>query len=469
MSDGTMVARPHFLEPTLRDEDPGFQGTILQKMRAPALQSFCDVTLIAEGKRFSLHRAVLSGASEMLRGMLASSWSESGLKEISLKHVSAVALKYIVEYIYMDSLDVSTEDKCHLLEIDAAARYLLMPGSMLAKLRSLILRSITISNVIAVGCHAHKMADEELESECERFACERFQEILDSRTFLEMPFECLEHFLASNDIVLKDGEVQLLHRISTWVSHDLRSRGGHFHKLLDVIRFEDMALEELAAIVESAGPDSEISSRAATAIAGLEMNKLSVTESEDQGEAEALNEHVGNTIPQPAPPLQRRQSRGGESRNGEGGEVGMPRFRAQRRCVRNIRFDFVVRNIANPGQPMQAQNSPWYKCGGGLLWRLELYPRGSSAALGDYMSVFLRCCNGSGEEDFECSASFSLFLVEQNFGGQEKVFEATKMFTADEPCWGRSRYVARSELLAENGRAYSDSRGNVVVGVSVVY
>lgn len=469
MSDNLMAARPHFLEPTLRDEGVGFQGTILQKMRDPSLQSFCDVTLIAEGKRFSLHRAVLSGASEMLRGMLASSWTESGLKEISLKHVPAVALKYVVEYIYMGTIDVSSEDKCHLLEIDEAARYLLMPAAMLANLRSMILRSITITNVFAVGCHAHKMADDELESECERFACERFQEILESPTFLELPFPCLEHFLASNDLILKDGEVQLLQRISTWVSHDLRSRAGHFHKLLDHVRFADMALEELAAIVESAGPDSEISSRAALAITGLEMNKLSVADSDNHGEAEALNEHVGNTIPQPAPTLQRRQSRGGERSNREGGEVGMPRFRAQRRCVRNIRFDFVIRNIANPGQPMQALNSPWYKCGGGLLWRLELYPRGSAATLGDYMSVFLRCCNSSGEEDFECSASFSLFLIEQNFGGQEKVFEATKIFTADEPCWGRSRYIARSELLAENGRAYSDSRGNVVVGVSVVY
>lgn len=464
-----MVARPHFLEPTPRNEDSGFQGIVLQNMRDPALESFCDLTLIVEGKRFSLHRAVLSGASEMLKGMLASSWMESGRKEIKLKHVSAVALGYIVEYIYMGTLDVSTADKCRLLEIDTAARYLLMPDSMLARLRSMILRSITTTNVFEVGCHAHKMGDEELESECERFACEHFQDIVESPGFLKLPFTCLEHFLASNDLVLKDGEVRLLHRISVWVSHDLKSRAGDFHKLLDRIRFSDMAFEELAAIVESAGAHSEISSRAVSAIANLAVNRLSLTDSDDHGEAEALDEHVGDTNPQPAPVLQRRLSRGGQRRSRDGGEVGLPRFRAQRRCVRNIRFDFVVRNIANPGQPMQALNSPWYKCGGGLLWRLELYPRGSSAALGDYMSVFLRCCNGSGEEEFECSASFSLFLVEQNFGGQEKVFEATKMFTADEPCWGRSRYVARSELLAENGRAYSDSRGNVVVGVSVVY
>lgn len=468
MSDNLLVAKSRFLEPLSCNEDVGYQGHVLQRMRDPSLKEFCDVTVIVEGHIFPAHRAVLCGASEMLRSLLAHSRRESGLKDIEIKNVSALAFGYIVNYIYNGSLEVSTAHLCKLLEIDTAARYLLMPVSMLSRLRCMILRSITTSNVFHVGEHAYRMGDEDLQSECEQFACEHFQDILDGTGFLNLPYACMEHFLSSNDIVLREGEVPLLHGMSSWVAHELTSRARCFHKLLEHIRFSDMALEELAAVVEAAGPDSEISSRASFAIAHLELDNISMIDS-DQGEAELLNEHVGNTVTQAAPILRRRQSRGNQRGNSIGGEIGCPKFRAQRRCVRNIRFDFVVRSIGNAGQRMQALNSPWYKCGGGLLWRLEVYPRGSTPALGDYMSVFLRCCNGSGEEEFKCSTSFSLFLIEQNFGGQEKVFEATKMFTSDEPCWGRSRYVSRAELLAENGRAYCDPHGNVVVGVSVTY
>jgi BTB/POZ domain len=436
-------------------------------MRDPAMQSFFDITLWVQGQKFPSHKAVLCGASDMLRSLLAKSWRECDANNVELKAVSPTAFGHILDYIYTGDLNIAVSDKHvpdnqRLLEIDSAARYLLMPTSLVSRLRTLILRSITTDNVLSVGEHAYRMGDEGLESECERFACEHFQDILDGSQFLDLPYTCLKHFVASSDLVLREGEVSLLHRLSLWVAHDSASRARYFHKLLHNVRFSDMALEELAAIAKAAGPASEIASRASQAIAELELSGLSVT-----AQADPSDEKNGNVIPSVVPVLLRKHSRGVDNRRGDGQDNAGPRFRAQRRCIRNIRFDFVVRDVGRAGHPVQALNSPWYKCGGGLLWRLELYPRGSSPELQDYMSVFLRCCNGSDLDEFECSASFSLFLVEQNFGAQEQVFGATKAFTSKEPCWGRAKYVLRSALLAENG--YRDSRGNVVIGVSVTF
>jgi hypothetical protein len=456
----------HFMSHTVRDEEPSHQAAVLRRMREPALQALCDVVLVVEGRRFSAHRAVLCGASEMLSNLLASEWRESQKREVEITSVSAAVFAAVLDFIYTGKVDVRASE-AGLLDVDAAARLLLM-GALQKKLRPVILRFISVHTVFAVGAHAYLYDDLKMQVECERFACLHFQEILGTPGFLTLPHECLEHFIMSNDLMLADGEVRILHAVSAWVQAQPRERAGHFAELLSMVRFSDMAAEELGAIIASAGLSSEIGARAAASLADVTAAQLAQS---NDGEADRLDdEHVGNTVaaPAPAPALRRTRSRGLPAVGSEHGDVAGPRFRVPRHCVRNIRFDFVIRNIAHVGESAQSLDSPWYKCGGGLLWRLELYPRGSSATLGDYMSVFLRCCDESVAETFECSANFSLFIVEQVFGNQERIFEATKTFTADEPCWGRSKYVRRSELL-DSARSLRDGMGNVVIGVSVTY
>lgn len=456
-------------------EQTTYQTRVLRRMREPGLQKLCDVTISIGEHRVAAHRAILSGASEVLASLLASEWSNGPKGEVSLNFITAPAFTCVLEFIYTGKLSVSTEK---LLEAHSAAKLLLIEP-LQRKLRSIIIKQISVGTVFAVGEHAWLFDDQEMQEHCEQFVSEHFEQISLSQRFRELSFDCVRHFVSSNDLVLADGEVSVLKAVTNWAGYSPRERAEQFAELLHLIRFSDMAKEELAAIVEVSGSENEVALLAAAALADAQAEKHIVEEEEEDSEADQLAQHDGSTVVQvagvqrPGPTLIRNTSRGRNYRSSEGastdaGERGGPRFRVPRRCVRNIRFDMVVRNFSQLGGSSQAINSPWYKCGGGLLWRLEVYPCGSAPGLSEYMSVFLRCADESTMETFECSANFSLFIVEQNFGGHERIFEATKNFTTDEPCWGRSKYVRRADFL-EYDTPLRDERGNVIIGTSITW
>ena len=66
----------------------------------------CDVTLVAEGVRFPVHKLVVASCSPYFRAMFNGAMSESHQDVVSLEAVQANALKQLVDYIYTGEIEV---------------------------------------------------------------------------------------------------------------------------------------------------------------------------------------------------------------------------------------------------------------------------------------------------------------------------------------------------------------------------
>ena len=63
-------------------------------------KQLCDVVLVAERRRISAHRMVLSAASDYFAAMFTSNVREATEKEVTMKQIDPDALAALVDYAY---------------------------------------------------------------------------------------------------------------------------------------------------------------------------------------------------------------------------------------------------------------------------------------------------------------------------------------------------------------------------------
>lgn len=81
----------------------------------------CDVTLIAENKKFEAHRVILVSASDYFRSMFTSGMRESHQREIELKGITSKGLEKVLEVIYTSTTTLEGDD---IFDVIAAATHL---------------------------------------------------------------------------------------------------------------------------------------------------------------------------------------------------------------------------------------------------------------------------------------------------------------------------------------------------------
>ncbi|XP_074646998.1 kelch-like protein 9 [Tubulanus polymorphus] len=84
-------------------------------------KTLCDVTLIAEGQRFDVHKVILVSCSDYFRSMFTSGMKESHQREVELKGVTAKGLEKVLEVIYASTTILETDD---IFDVIAAATHL---------------------------------------------------------------------------------------------------------------------------------------------------------------------------------------------------------------------------------------------------------------------------------------------------------------------------------------------------------
>jgi BTB/POZ domain/BTB And C-terminal Kelch/MATH domain len=450
-----------------------FHKNLLARVRDPLLMQLCDVDVYIHGKRFPCHKAVLCGASEFFRCMLTSAWSESGKDKLHVSIISAAAFEVLLDFIYTGRLSPGPDI---VMEVYAAAKLLLM-DALDEILHSRVLLHISPASVFDIGTQAYMFDDKDVQEACENFICEHFGAVSKTESFLHQHLECILHFIASDRLFLPEGEVQLAAAVLRWLQHRPSERIESLPTLLKHIRFSELSKSELQGIKNSVPPESPIFDQLCLVLERVHKDpedhrrpaqdeaRPPTPRLEDEIEASEPIRLALESASLSAPSRTSRRYRDGRLPEDSGG----PRFRIRRRCVRNIRFDFVVPGYSRYDRGAEALNSPWHKCGGGLLWRLEVYPRGTTSGQDEYLSVFLRCCDESSTDPFSSVANFSLYVVEQNFGRQAAVFRATKTFTNEASCWGKAKYIKLDELMSAEQALRDDASDSLVLGASVTW
>jgi len=81
----------------------------------------CDVSLIAEGKKYEVHKVILVSCSDYFRSMFTSGMKESNQREIELKGVTSKGLEKVLEIIYTSTTTLDGDD---IFDVIAAATHL---------------------------------------------------------------------------------------------------------------------------------------------------------------------------------------------------------------------------------------------------------------------------------------------------------------------------------------------------------
>jgi hypothetical protein len=451
------------------EEHQLFHRNLLSRVRDPALHHLCDVVVTVGGHPFACHKAVLCGASEFFRCLLTSSWAEGGKDSVQLSFLSADAFETLLDFIYTGRIAPRADA---IMDVYAAARLLLM-DALEELLRARMLLHISASSVFAVGSHAYMFDDGNVQEACENFIFEHFGAVSKTASFMQQPFECIVHFIASDRLFLPEGEAQVVAAVLRWVQHASAERLDSLPALLSHIRVAELSGDEVSSVRSLVEPDSPAFRVLARFLddvdgerprGGPVLEPVSPSAEEDTDAREPTRLVLEPTFHD----LHSRTSRRLRDRH-VSEEADGPRFRIRRRRVRNIRFDFVVPDFCKYARGAEALNSPWHKCGGGLLWRLEIYPRGPSPDQDEYLSVFLRCCDESSTDPFSSVVNFSLYVVEQNFGGQAAMFRATKTFTNEASCWGKAKYVRLEELMSTEQALRDVTTDSLVIGASITW
>ena len=201
-------------------------------------ESFCDVTIVAKGKEFKAHKAVLAAASPFFLTLLTSEMKESKEQQIKieLEEATAAVMEDVLKYVYTGNVLV-TEERAH--NLIATADYLLLPGlkSSAGNFQGEVL---TVENCIFNYYFAEKYRCVELKEKSRGVIISNFTVVMETEDFLKLDTKQVMEWVSSDDITV-GAEEEVFKGIVKWVSHNKSEREGAFPELLHQVRLTSLS------------------------------------------------------------------------------------------------------------------------------------------------------------------------------------------------------------------------------------
>ncbi|CAG5126215.1 unnamed protein product [Candidula unifasciata] len=212
-----------------------------QKLRAE--NELCDFKVLAQGRVFEVHRALLAATSDYFRVMFKGVMAESKQDTIDLKGVSADGLQQVVEFIYSGEMTLSGEN---LTEVINTASHLQV-ASAIDVCSSYIKSLLTFDNYEELISIADTYSLEAVVTYWESMIHERFVEFSNTQAFLKMDGEKFAYHLAQDKLRVPS-EYQLFLIVEKWLRHQPNRVTADSTKCLSNLRFGLMSEQELTAI-----------------------------------------------------------------------------------------------------------------------------------------------------------------------------------------------------------------------------
>ncbi|XP_053223790.1 kelch-like protein 4 [Podarcis raffonei] len=206
-------------------------------------QLLCDVTLVAEGRKFPCHRTLLASISLYFQRMFTSTFKESREGEIVLMDLTASSLQRLLDYIYTGELLLLSEDVEDLFT--AASRLQIM--SALEIITRFLMERISMENCLGLYVLAYSHNHRPLLRPASRYIAFHFEHLIELTAFLALDFSVLVSIIASDGLEV-DSELTIYRAMRRWVYHNPDERLLKHAALMDHIRLSLLSPEELAEV-----------------------------------------------------------------------------------------------------------------------------------------------------------------------------------------------------------------------------
>ncbi|XP_005106298.2 kelch-like protein 26 [Aplysia californica] len=215
-----------------------------QKLRAE--NELTDFKVIAHGRVFEVHRALLAATSDYFRVMFKGVMAESKQDTVDLKGVSADGLQQVIDFIYSGEMSLSEEN---LTEVINTATHLQVT-SAIHVCSSYIKSLLTFENYEEFLSVADTYSLEAVVQHWESMIHQRFMDFSQTQAFMKMDGDKLARHLPQDSLRLPS-EYQLFLCLDKWFRFQANRMTTDSAKLLSCVRFGLMSEQELTAISDS--------------------------------------------------------------------------------------------------------------------------------------------------------------------------------------------------------------------------
>ena len=202
-----------------------------------------DVTLVVkDGNEFQVHRSILSGTSSFFEKLLNSDMKENNEGVIRLEMILESQMADILEFIYTDNVQISTQENAE--NLFQLADYLLLPN-LKAIAEKYLKEHITSLNCLRIHYLAEKYSCEDLINICRKFIYANFSSVVESDDFLNLSSQEVEKWISSDEIVI-DAEEHVFELVLRWINQDESQRRVKFRDLFRHVRLTCVSRDFLA-------------------------------------------------------------------------------------------------------------------------------------------------------------------------------------------------------------------------------
>ena len=152
---------------------------------------FTAVTLVADGKEFKAHKAILASQSQFFKTRFASRWSDSAGDKVEMTDISASIMGAILSYMYTGT--VTDIDKIAYKLLPVAEEYALV--GLRGMCEETLAKSLTISSAIDVLIHADAHNTVDLKKACMEFILSNIAPVKQSEGWSKLKKEAMHRDL----------------------------------------------------------------------------------------------------------------------------------------------------------------------------------------------------------------------------------------------------------------------------------
>ncbi|KAK9886020.1 hypothetical protein WA026_014806 [Henosepilachna vigintioctopunctata] len=211
---------------------PKFITNVLNNLNALRMSGkFCDVEIVADNRKFKVHRAVLAASSPYFFAMFTGELCERNQERIELHGISSYNLDILLNFIYSGKANIT---QCNVQELFVTADMLGLV-EVVKGCTEFLIKELQPHNAIGFYRFADDLNSADLKLVVEKYIHNNFPKVCNEDEIYHLEKDTLLQFISSEYLKI-DSELQVFELVLRWINFDIVNRRQFVFEILRCIR-----------------------------------------------------------------------------------------------------------------------------------------------------------------------------------------------------------------------------------------